>query len=139
MDPKNLKEGMLFIIAMDRFTEGINSEGVRMLSMFRQFDEKKQKDETEEGQDPCITFLQQIGRGITTKKDGEIVDDIPIIFDFACNFMRFNPMLENSFEISESQTKFKQIAEKVLVTGEKQFRNRKTKQKFKSIRSIIKE
>ena len=138
MAPKNPKKGMLLIVAMDRFTEGIHSEGVKMLSMFRQFDEKKQKDETEDGQDPCITFLQQIGRGITTKKDGEIVDDIPVIFDFACNFMRFNPMLENSFEISESQTKFKQIAEKVLVTGEKQFRNRKTKPKFKSIRIIIK-
>lgn len=138
MAPKNPKESMLIIVAMDRFTEGIHSEGVKMLSMFRQFDEKKQKDETEDGQDPCITFLQQIGRGITTKKDGEIVDDIPVIFDFACNFMRFNPMLENSFEISESQTRFKQIAEKILVTGEKQFRNRKIKQKFKSFRSIIK-
>ena len=138
MAPKNPKESMLLIVAMDRFTEGIHSEGVKMLSMFRQFDEKKQKDETEDGQDPCITFLQQIGRGITTKKDGEIVDDIPVIFDFACNFMRFNPMLENSFEISENQTKFKQIAEKILVTGEKQSRNRKTKQEFKSIRSIIK-
>ena len=138
MAPKNPKESMLLIVAMDRFTEGIHSEGVKMLSMFRQFDEKKQKDETEDGQDPCITFLQQIGRGITTKKDGEIVDDIPVIFDFACNFMRFNPMLENSFKISENQTKFKQIAEKILVTGEKQSRNRKTKQEFKSIRSIIK-
>ena len=65
-------------------------------------------------------------------------EDIPIIFDFACNFMRFNPMLENSFEISEKQTRFKQIAEKILVTGEKQSRNRKTKQKFKSNRSVIK-
>lgn len=138
MAPKNPKESMLVIVAMDRFTEGIHSEGVKMLSMFRQFDEKKQKDETEDGQDPCITFSQQIGRGITTKKDGEIVEDIPIIFDFACNFMRFNPMLENSFEISENQTRFKQIAEKILVTGEKQSRNRKTKQKFKSNRSVIK-
>lgn len=138
MTTRNPKDDMLIIIAMDRFTEGIHSEGVKMLSVFRQFDEKKQKDETEEQQDPCITFLQIIGRGITTKKDGEIVNDVPVIFDFACNFMRFNPMLENSFEISESQTKFKQIAEKVLVTGEKQSRNRKTKSKFKSIRSVIK-
>lgn len=104
MAPAKLEEA-LFMIAMNIFNEGLHVDGVTALEMFRQIGESDQSDK----EDPTTLFLQQIGRCIHSIKKGEVVTEPPVIFDFACNFMRFNEKLNGLFKISESQREFKEL------------------------------
>jgi len=87
--------------------------------MFRQILPNK-KSEKEE---PKIIFLQQIGRCISSILKGKEVEEPPVIFDFACNFMRFNEKLNNIFEISENQTKFKRLIDECNEITKKKKKN----------------
>ena len=100
----------LYMVAMNIFNEGLHVDGVIALEMFRQISESS----NEEKEDPTTLFLQQIGRCIHSIRQGEVIEEPPIIFDFACNFMRFNERLNGLFKISENQTKFKTLFDECM-------------------------
>lgn len=105
----NVQNGSKVMVAMDKFNEGLHISRVKSLFMFRQFIDKAPSDKEDEKEEPAIIFLQQVGRCITSITPGEEVKEPPVIFDFACNFMRYNEKLKNIFEISENQSEFIKI------------------------------
>lgn len=124
----------LIMVAMDKFNEGMHVGGIVALEMFRTFKSSKAAEDKEE---PRITFLQQIGRAIRTKKDGEIITEPPVIFDFACNFMRFRDKLKTKdgkdlFQISEKQIKFKELYDSFenIIQNSKEADKKKSGKKF---------
>ena len=96
------------MVAMNKFNEGLHVSGVVASFMFRQFTEESVALEDEK-EEPKIIFLQQVGRCIHSIEPGEVVTEPPVIFDTACNFMRFNEKLNGLFQISPNQMEFKRL------------------------------
>ena len=100
------------IVAMDKFNEGMHVDGVVGSFMFRQIDDRGNQSESKE--EPKIMFLQQIGRTIRSVDPNNSEQEAPIIFDLACNFMRYNDKLNGIFNISEAQSEFKSLYDVIL-------------------------
>lgn len=108
---KDKNDPMQVMVAMDKFNEGLHVDEVIAEVMARQFIDNSNNDK----EDPRITFLQELGRCIFSIDPDKIEEyNIPVVFDLACNFMRFNEKLNDMFKISDNQIKFKELYEKSL-------------------------
>lgn len=117
-DKNNLKKFMAelssddpvqVMIAMKKFDEGLHVDGIIAEFMCRQIDDRATKKKSGADDDPKTAFLQQLGRCIYSIDQNEEITELPVVFDFACNFMRYNEKLHNIFDISDNQRKFKEI------------------------------
>ena len=81
--------------------------------MFRGYSDSDKKEKEE----PRIIFLQQLGRCIHAINPNNPDYDAPIVFDFACNFMRHNEKLNDMFEISPAQAEFRELYEDYFETA----------------------
>ena len=123
------KDSIQVMVAMNKYTEGMHVDGIVAEFMCRQLLNNTSKTKNKEKDDPRITFLQMIGRCIYSIEPNEEITEVPVIFDIACNFMRYNDKLNNIFKLSANQEKFKEIYDKIVP--------KKTKTDIESVIDIL--
>ena len=105
----DLDDPVQIMVAMKKFDEGLHVDGIVAEFMCRQIDDRTTKKKGGIDDDPKTAFLQQLGRCIYAIDPNEEITEFPVVFDFACNFMRYNEKLHNIFDISDNQRKFKEL------------------------------